>query len=165
MFANNPHISSYVLYYGDVNPVETDVALGCSGSNDKIKAVFPADAKIFSSNSGPLGVKPTVDTAGMGEVMLCVLILHISFQFCCFLLLSTAFLPFVASLWDPVRVGPSHHYMLPSRLTLYFYSWWRPGRCWGKRAGRRSLHIIHVSSTTARDPQDSSARKSTCHQA
>lgn len=62
MFANNPHIPSCVLYYGDVNPVETDVALGCLGNKDKIKAMFLADANIFSNNSGPLGVKLTVDT-------------------------------------------------------------------------------------------------------
>ena len=55
-----------MLYYSDVNPVETDVALGCLGNKDKIKAVFLTDANIFSNNSGPLGVKPTVDTPGMG---------------------------------------------------------------------------------------------------
>lgn len=42
------------------------MALGCSGNNNKIKAMFLADANIFSNNSGPLGVKPTVDTPGMG---------------------------------------------------------------------------------------------------
>lgn len=53
------------------------MALGCLGNKDKIKAVFLADANIFSNNSGPLGVKPTVDTPGMGGVILCVLLLHI----------------------------------------------------------------------------------------
>lgn len=78
MFANNPHIPSRVLYYGDVNPVEPDVALGCLGNKDKIKAVFLADANIFSNNSGPLGVKLTVDTPRhWGGVILCVLLLHI----------------------------------------------------------------------------------------
>lgn len=79
MFANNPHTSSCVLYDGDVNPVETDVALGRLGEKDKLKAVFLADANIFSNNSGPLGVKPTVDTPGMegGGVILCALLLHI----------------------------------------------------------------------------------------
>lgn len=126
MFANNPHTSSCVLYDGDVNPVETDVALGRVGEKDKLKAVFLADANIFSNNSGPLGVQPTVDTPGMrGVNTLCFALPHFCFQFCCFLLpiLSTAFLPFISSLWDPVRVGSYHHYMLNSLFLLWVEAW------------------------------------------
>lgn len=53
------------------------MALGRVGEKDKLKAVFLADANIFSNNSGPLGVKPTVDTPGMRGVILCVLLFHI----------------------------------------------------------------------------------------